>query len=245
MTNETQTVTTQPEVKGSGTKQKRARPSRKELIEQNQNPTTRLAGSQKTITVKVSYTSDMMRGYMETNQLQMFNAYERLAGLKRMLSRDAELSRDVDSWIEANTEILRVQLAELKEQTNKLTEGLLLEELEVNAPEHTTTFEAAHPIIHKMVKLVQHVDETLNHCESIYMQGLMDDTQLNNLRLKAIGAIRSSVDRIYKVTTPGTRSGGKYNPRDLAEWLRQGNRLAFTDTPLIAAHVVANYGVAA
>lgn len=245
MTNETQALVAQPETKQAEKKPKRARPTRRELIEQNLNPTTRLAGSQKTFNVKVSYSSDMMRGYMETNQLHMFNAYERLAGLKRMLSRDIELSRDVDLWIEANSEILRIQLAELKEQTSKLTEGLLLEELEVNSPEYTTTFEAAHPIIHKMVRLVQHVDEALNHCESIYMQGLMDDTQLNNLRLKAIGAIRSSVDRIYKVTTPGSRTGGKYNPRDLAEWLRQGNRLIFTDTPLIAAHVVAGYGVAA
>ena len=226
-------------------KQPRARPSRKELVALNENPRSRLAGSQKTISVKAEYTSDILHSYMETNQLHMFSAYERLAGLLRMLGRDVALSQDVQAWIAANAEILHVQLGQMKEQISQLTEGLMLDDLEVNAPTFTTVFEASHPIIHKMVKLVVQVDEALNHCETIYLQGLLDDTQLNDLRQKAMGAIRASVDRIYKVTNPGTRSGGKYNPLELAKWLRDGNRLKFEDTPAIAAHVVASYEVAA
>lgn len=225
---------------------KRTRPSRRELIQQNANPTTRLVGSMKSFSVRVDFSSDLMHSYMETNQLHMFNAYERIAGLKRMLSRDPALSRDVDAWIEANTEILRVQIEQLKSQTAQLAADSLLDDLDITTPEsYSTTFQASHPIIHKMISLIQYVDDALNTCEAIYMQGLMDDTQLNTLRMNAIGAIRASVDRIYKVTTPGTRSGGKYKARELAEWLRSGNKLTFTDTPLIAAHVVANYEVVA
>lgn len=225
---------------------KPARPTRKELIEQNANPVTRLAGSQKTFNVSVQFHSDILFGFMQTKQATMLAAYERLAALKRMLSRDPKLMQQVDNWMETNKAIVVAQIAELTKQREAIVDGKLVTELKINVPDtYETTFEASHPVVHKMIEIIEMVDEQLNQSEQVFFAGLMDDISYSKLRNDAIVIIRGSVDRIFKVTSPGNRSGGRFNAKNLADWMREGNKLAFTDFPQIASEIIQKHREAA
>ncbi len=227
-------------------KKQQKRPSRKDVIAQNANPTTRLSGVQKTITIPVSFNSDILFQYMELKQGPMLAGYERLAALKRMLGRDPKLMKEVDQWIETNKNIVVAQMAELESQRSALVKGKIFDDVQVNIPtSYATKFEASHPVVHKMVEIIMLIDEQLNLNEQVYFAGQMDDIQYSEMRNQALVAIRGSVDRIYKVTQAGTRSGGRYSAKELMEWMRQGNRLAFTDYPQIAAAIVQQHGEAA
>lgn len=221
---------------------KPVRPSRRELIERNANPTSRLAGSQKTFSIPVQFHSDILFNFMQTNQATMLSAYERLAALKRMLSRDAALLEQVDKWLATNKAILNAHIEQLAQKRGELTAGKLIGDLTVNIPSnYETVFVASHPVAHKMVEVIELVDEELNQCEQVYFAGLMSDTDYANMRNDAIVAIRGTTDRIFKVTTPGNRVGGRYNAKALADWMRQGNKLDFADFPQLAKDIVTKH----
>lgn len=201
---------------------KPVRPSRRELIERNANPTSRLAGSQKTFSIPVQFHSDILFNFMQTNQATMLSAYERLAALKRMLSRDAALLEQVDKWLATNKAILNAHIEQLAQKRGELTAGKLIGDLTVNIPSnYETVFVASHPVAH--------------------FAGLMSDTDYSNMRNDAIVAIRGTTDRIFKVTTPGNRVGGRYNAKALADWMRQGNKLDFADFPQLAKDIVTKH----
>lgn len=226
--------------------QKPARPTRKQLIEQNANPVSRLAGTQKTFNIAVQFHSDILFGFMQTKQATMLAGYERMAALKRMLSREPKLMAQVDSWLDTNKAIVIAQIAELTKQREAILDGKMMAELQINVPEtYETTFEASHPVVHKMIEIIELVDEQLNLSEQVFFAGLMDDISYAKLRNDAIVAIRGSVDRIFKVTSPGNRTGGRFNAKNLADWMREGNKLAFTDFPQIATEIVQKHREAA
>jgi len=212
---------------------KRTKPSRAELVKRNANPESRLKGVQKTITLTLRYTSDIMHYYLETNQATMLAAYERLAGLKRMLSRDTDLLVHVDEWVKSNIQVCELQLAEIAATRDAIQNEYEIPEL--NVPEsYQTTFVASHPIANKMITIAERVDEEIAEVESLFFAGAIDDAQYANLRNQAMTIIRGSVDRIYKATSPGSRKNGRFTPQELARWIREGNRMALPDLPTIA-----------
>lgn len=216
------------------------RPSIAERVEQQANPTTRLAGQQKTIILPLHYKSNIMHEYLRLNQSTMLSGYERLAALLRMLSRDKDLLDQVNEWIAKNTEIAQVQTAELQAQRTAFEEAAELFDVpEIKTPDnYNTTFEASHPIANKMLAIAKAVDAELVACESLYFAGVIDDNEYTKLRDQATTIIRGSVDRIFKATKPGNREGGRFNPADLARWIREGNRMMFADIPQQLQHLV-------
>lgn len=216
------------------------RQSISERIEQQSNPTTRLAGQQKTIILPLNYASDIIHEYLRLNQSTMLSGYERLAALLRMLSRDKDLLTHVNEWISKNMEIAQTQLVELQAQRSALEESADLTHIpEIKTPDsYKTTFEASHPVANKMVAIARAVDAELVACETLYFAGIIDDNEYAKLRDQATTIIRGSVDRIFKATKPGNREGGRFNPADLAKWIREGNRLMFTDIPQQLQYIV-------
>lgn len=216
------------------------RPTIAERVEQQSNPTTRLAGQQKTIILPLPYASDIMHEYLRLNQSTMLSGYERLAALLRMLSRDKDLLAHVNEWIAKNTEIAQVQTAELQSQRTALEDAAELFDVpEIKTPDiYNTSFEASHPVANKMLAIAKAVDAELVACESLYFAGVIDDNEYAKLRDQATTIIRGSVDRIYKATKPGNREGGRFSPADLARWIREGNRMIFADIPQQLQHLV-------
>lgn len=213
---------------------RQARPSRDEIIRQQSNPSTRLAGRQKTLTLPFQYTSDIMHEYIQLNQSKMLDAYERLAALLRMLVNSAELHKEVKDWINTNTKIADVQLTELTNQRLAILEQAGdVDFPKIKIPEdYHTEFEASHPIANLMIATLQRVDVELNECEKLYMALLIDDIEYRQLFNQATNVIRGSVDRIFKATNPGKRKeNGRYSPGQLAAWIREGNKLIFADVP--------------
>lgn len=220
---------------------KRPRLSREEQIRQQANPATRLSGQQKTISLPFSYSSDIMHQYIQLNQSKMLDAYERLAALLRMLSTNPNLYQDVKDWISKNTQIADAQLSELTSQRlNILEQAGDVEYPTILVPDtYETKFEASHPIANMMISTLRRVDMELAECEKLYLALLIDDLQYRQLFTQATNVIRGSVDRIFKATTPGRRKdNGRYSPAQLAAWLREGNKLMFTDVPSSLAYIV-------
>lgn len=222
------------------------RPTVAERVEQQANPTTRLAGQQKTIVLPLNYMTDIMHEYLRMNQATMLSAYERLAALLRMLSRDKDLLAHANDWIAKNTEIAQQQITELQAQRAAIEEQIGdIDVPQINTPDsYKTTFEASHPVANKMLAIAKAVDAELVACERLYFAGVVDDSEYAKLRDQATTIIRGSVDRIYKATKPGNREGGRFNPADLARWIREGNRMMFEDIPQAYQHLV-EVGVAA
>ncbi|WP_240224675.1 hypothetical protein [Rheinheimera hassiensis] len=240
MTNQTLEVTqdfaaqaAEPVIQSGKKAIKKPRPSRAEMVKRNLNPTTHLVNVQKTVKLPLSYASDILHYYLQTNQSLMLSAYERLAGLKRMLTKDKDLLAHVDEWVALNISICQKQLAEIASQREALADGYIVPEM--NIPEsYKTEFVASHPIAHKMIVVAEMVDEELSEVEALFFAGAIDDSQYATLREQAMVIIRGSVDRIFKATSPGTRTGGRFTPQLLAKWIREGNRLSMPDIPLIA-----------
>ena len=217
------------------------RPSRAEIIKQQANPVTRLSGRQKTLSLKLDYTSDIIHEYLQLNQSKMLDAYERIAALLRMVSSTPDLFQHVNDWVTKNGEIAQAQLSELATQRQGIAEKVgETEAPSINIPDsYKTTFEASHPIAHTMIAMLRMVDAELSECETLYLSGAIDDVQYKQLFNQATSVIRGSVDRIFKATLPGKRKGdGRYNPAQLAAWLREGNKMLFTDIPHHLAHIV-------
>lgn len=217
------------------------RPSRAEIIKQQANPVTRLSGRQKTLSLKLNYTSDIMHEYLLLNQSKMLDAYERIAALLRMVATTPELFKHVNEWVTKNGEIAQAQLAELSAQRQTIAEKVGdIDAPSINIPDtYNTTFEASHPIAHTMVAMLKLVDGELSECETLYLSGAIDDLQYKQLFNQATSVIRGSVDRIFKATLPGRRKGdGRYNPAQLAAWLREGNKMLFVDLPHHLSHIV-------
>lgn len=221
-------------------KQAARRPTLAERVEQQANPTTRLAGQQKTIVLPLNYLTDIMHEYLRMNQSTMLSAYERLAALLRMLSRDKELLAHANDWIAKNTEIAQQQITELQAQRAAIEEQIGdIDVPQINTPDtYKTTFEASHPVANKMLAIAKAVDAELVACERLYFAGVVDDSEYAKLRDQATTIIRGSVDRIYKATKPGNREGGRFNPAELARWIREGNRMMFEDIPQAYQHIV-------
>lgn len=215
--------------------------SRDEQIRQQANPATRLSGRQKTIALPFTYTSDIMHEYILLNQSKMLDAYERLAALLRMLSTSADLHAEVKTWINKNTEIANAQLNDLTTQRMAiLDQAGEIEFPTINVPDgYKTQFEASHPIANLMVATLRRVDSELSECEKLYMALLIDDLEYRRLFNQATNVIRGMVDRIFKATTPGRRKdNGRYSPAQLANWLREGNKLIFADVPQNLAYII-------
>lgn len=218
---------------------KRPQLTRKERIEQNKDPKSSLAGKQKTMRLNVKYKSDILFNYMQESQGIALSAYERLAGIKRMLARDPKLSAKVDYWIETNLIIVQAQVDEITTELEKVVGGAVFQQQDIIIPDsYETTFEASHPVAHKMVATIEAVDAVLEDVERAYFAGKLDDVNYNDIRQKAMTAVRGSIDRIFKLTRPGQRSGGRYSAIEMAAWIQQGNKLAFQDIPQIAAEIV-------
>lgn len=217
------------------------RPSIAERVEQQANPTSRLAGLQKTIVLQLDYRTDIIHQYLRLNQSTMLSAYERLAALLRMLARDKDLLTHVNDWIAKNTEIAQLQITELQAQRVVIeTSAGLVDIPEIKTPDsYHTTFEASHPVANKMLAIAKAVDNELVACEALYFAGVIDDNEYAKLLDQTTTIIRGSVDRIYKATKPGNREGGRFNPADLAKWIREGNRMMFSDIPHEYQHIVA------
>jgi hypothetical protein len=221
--------------------QKTKRPSKQEMIERQANPTTILAGKQKTINLDLVYASDIIHEYLQLNQSTMLSAYERIAGLLRMVSNDKVAYKHVSTWVNQNVQICQEQVKELQAQREAIAEDLGIDDLEIsiNTPDgYHTKFEASHPISHKMLFILRLVDKELNESESLFLGGLIDDEAYGKLRTQATTVIRGSVDRIFKATTPGVRNNGRYSPQELAGWIRQGNQLLFSDLPQRFEYIV-------
>lgn len=214
--------------------------SKSEHIKNQANPKSILVGRQKTLTLRYEYCSDILHEYLQMNQATMLAAYERLAGLLRLVATDKVSYAHVNDWIATNLTISQEQVANMQSRRSVLAEDCNdeIESLNINVPDnYHTEFQASHPVCHKMLAVLRLIDTELNASEDLFMAGIIDDASYMALRTEATSIVRGSVDRIYKATSPGTREGGRYAPSQLASWIRSGNKMLFADVPRELIHL--------
>ena len=214
--------------------------SKSEHIKNQANPKSILVGRQKTLTLRYEYCSDILHEYLQMNQATMLAAYERLAGLLRLVATDKVSYAHVNDWIATNLTISQEQVANMQSRRSVLAEDCNdeIESLNISVPDnYHTEFQASHPVCHKMLAVLRLIDTELNASEDLFMAGIIDDASYMALRTEATSIVRGSVDRIYKATSPGTREGGRYAPSQLASWIRSGNKMLFADVPKELLHL--------
>lgn len=206
------------------------------------NPTTRLVDKVVTMKLPVSYESTILHEYLTYSQGTMLGMFERLGGLLRMLSKDAKLTESVRLWQTLNINICEKQLSEITARREILVMGMDIELPEISTPDdYRVEFIASHPIAHDMVKLIKSVNDELRENEALYMGGVIDDSDYENLKAQTVTVLSGVVDRIAKATFPGKREGGGYSPLQLAKHIRNGNRLEFADVPLSVRDIISEY----
>jgi hypothetical protein len=238
---EAKTSTAKPSSKPQGKRPPKKRFSKSEHIKNQSNPKSILVGTQKTLNLRYEYCSDILHEYLQMNQATMLAAYERLAGLLRLVATDKPSYSHVNEWITTNLSISQEQVSNMQQRRSSLSEDCTdeIENLNISVPEsYHTEFQASHPVCHKMLAVLKLIDAELNASEDLFMAGIIDDSSYTALRTEATSIIRGSVDRIYKATSPGTREGGRFTPSQLASWIRSGNKMLFADVPKDLLHLV-------
>lgn len=206
---------------------------RKAKRRQQDSAKTFLSGKVKTMLLSIEYKSDILHSYLSSNQQTMLSAYERLGALLKMLSKEPQLLNEVNEWHKSNTLIASTQLETIELTREAIDKDFDGELPSFNIPEsYNAKFEASHPVVHTMMATLRAIDSELSSIENLYLAGAVDDEQFSDIRKESMTVIRGLVDRIYKATSPGKdREKGRFSAKDLAEWLRQGNKLATVDAP--------------
>lgn len=196
-----------------------------------------------TMTLRVPCGSSILHSYMERVQPLTLAMFERLGGLKRMLVKDRALSEMVNKWQVTNMKIAFEQLEEIRIRRETVILSGAPDMPQINVPEtFGFIFEASHPIVHDLVKLVAAINNELKENEALYFAGAIDDVYFERLKTQTVYTLSGVTDRIAKATSPGKRQGdGKYAPEMLAKHIRDGFRLDFADVPSSFLSLVEEY----
>lgn len=206
---------------------------------------TRHSGKMKTIRTKINYGSDHIHSFLSRNEQKLLNAFERLAAILRMAKTSPSAYKRIADWHkEVNLSVAQVQLDALQEQRLEKEKLVQLEgSFEIQTPDYyEIELEVSHPVGHTIAQLIKEVDTELNEIEKLFMHGALDDLEYEQASKQATVILTGVTDRIMKVTSPGKREGGQFNPRYFMEFLRDPHfsLLSLCDIPLEIAKQILN-----
>lgn len=205
-----------------------------------QRAVTKHSGRMKTITTTIKYKTDHTHSFLNRNEQKILNAFERLAAILRMAKTSNTAYTRISEWhSDINLSVAQVQLDTLQEQRLLRESSLQLTgDFEINTPEdYSIQFEVSHPVGHTITQLLIAVDNELNAIERLFLFGALDDLEYEQACKQASAILSGVTDRIMKVTSPGKREGGQFNPRYYLEFLRDPhfNLLSLCHIPLEVA----------
>lgn len=202
-----------------------------------QRAATKHAGRMKTIKRTINYKSDHIHAFLSRNEQKLLNAFERLGAILRMAKSSNSAYLKINDWhTNINLAAAQLQLDALQEQRLAREKGLQLEgDFEISTPnDYKIEFEVSHPVGHTITQLLSGVDKELDEIERIFLFGALDDLEYEQACKQASAILTGVTDRIMKVTSPGKRDGGQFNPRYYLEFLRDPyfSLLSLCDLPL-------------
>lgn len=206
----------------------------------HQKAVTKHAGRMKTISCVIKYKTDYTHAFINRNEQKILNAFERLAAILRMAKTSTLAYSRITEWhSDVNLLVAQSQLDTLKAAREKHESTMQLAgEFEINTPDdYSIRFEVSHPVGHTITQLIIAVDNELNGIEKLFMHGALDDLEYERACKQASVILTGVTDRIMKVTSPGKRQGGQFNPRYYLEFLRDPHfsLLSLCDIPLEVA----------
>ncbi|ALU46145.1 hypothetical protein [Pseudoalteromonas rubra] len=204
---------------------------------------TRHAGKMKTLVTQISYKSDLLHQFLSKNEIRMLNAFERLGAIFRIARTNPAAYDKIRSWhYDVNLLIARTQLDTLQElRAQKQAQAHFDGHFELNRPEcYEVIFEVSHPVGITIPQLIKEVDAEIDEIETLFMFGMIDDTEYAAACKQASVIISGVVDRLNKVTAPGKREGGSFSPRHFVEILNNPNfeLLAHCGMPMAVAEQI-------
>ncbi|PLT25088.1 hypothetical protein [Pseudoalteromonas sp. MelDa3] len=210
---------------------------------QAQRATTKHAGKMKTITTTINYETDHTHSYLKLNEHKILNAFERLAAILRMAKTSSVAYTRISEWHrDINLNLAQAQLDTLHEHRVEREKSLpVMGDFIINTPDnYAMQFEVSHPVGLTITQLIVAVDKELNAIEKLFMFGALDDLEYEQACKQAAAIVTGVTDRIMKVTSPGKREGGQFNPRYYLEFLRdpQFNMLQLCDIPYEVAKTI-------
>ncbi|ATC88997.1 MULTISPECIES: hypothetical protein [Pseudoalteromonas] len=204
---------------------------------------TKHAGKMKTISTKINYETDHTHSYLKLNEHKILNAFERLAAILRMAKTSNAAYTRISQWhSDVNLAVAQVQLDTLHEQRVEKEKNFpVTGEFLINTPDsYFMEFEVSHPVGLTITQLIVAIDKEVNAIEKLFMFGFLDDLEYEHACKQAAAIVTGVTDRIMKVTSPGKREGGQFQPRYYLEFLRDPhfNMLSLCALPYETAKMI-------
>ena len=181
----------------------------------------------KTIMQEVQFDSHFCLEYLNNEGDKVIDAFHRLGLIVMLTTTDKKIHSRVVEWRDKLKGLLDKDVASLSEEKNNLlskNESLKLPE--VSTPDsYSYVFNIQHPIIWTLIDVLKNIDLELSETENLWLAGVISDEEKTRLSSKARNILRIHSSKIFKATSPGKRSGGRFNVGQFLNLLRGGLEL--------------------
>ncbi|MBW8191382.1 hypothetical protein K0504_10060 [Neiella marina] len=177
----------------------------------------------KVMQVNLKLASEQLYLFMRKEGSVTLGAFERIGSLIKMLANNPPLQQQLTAWVDALFEEENKELVKMQAQKDVLAKSLTVDLPPVSVPDsYQIDIEVAHPIYWRFIELIQALDGLLDEVEVLWLAGVADDDNLESARRQAITIIRRTSMKIFTVTAPGKREGGKFDPSKFIAALKLG-----------------------
>jgi hypothetical protein len=208
---------------------------RTSLVVEDQS--SRHAENLPTLEVLLKYKTSFMHKFLAERSERIMQVTERLASALRALSVERDAYEQLSSWISVTINEARAEINEIATQRKIMEKTLSKEQrkVNVNTPDkYQVKFEFTTPIGAQVISLVKDVDQELAEAQRIYFAGAMNDLELTEANKQGFKIINAFIEKVFKVTSPGRREGGRFEAAQFAKSMKEG-ALATSEEPKAAA----------
>lgn len=196
---------------------------RTSLVVENQS--SRHAENLPTLEVTLKYKTSFMHKFLAERSERIMQVTERLASALRALSVEREAYEQLSTWISTSITEAREEINEIATQRKIMEKTLSKEQrkVSVNTPDkYQVKFEFTTPIGGQIISLVKDVDQELAEAQRIYFAGAMNDLELAEANKQGFKIINAFIEKVFKVTSPGRREGGRFEAAQFAKSMKEG-----------------------
>lgn len=171
--------------------------------------------------------SHFMIEFLKNEGSKTEDAFHRLGLIIMLTSSDDAITKKVMVWRDQLQNILESDIEGVKKSKEKiLKDNPNVKIPEVITPEsYNYTFNIQHPIMWKMIDALKNIDSEISEIENLWLSGLVDDQQRQSAIVNARTILRINTGKIFKATSPGKDTNGRFNIGQFLSLLRGGLEL--------------------
>jgi len=186
-----------------------------------------------TLEVTLKYKTSFIHKFLAERSERIMQVTERLASALRALSVERDAYEQLSSWISVTINEARDEINEIATQRKIMEKTLTKEQrkVSVKTPDrYQVKFEFTTPIGAQVIALVNDIDQELAEAQRIYFAGAMNDLELAEANKQGFKIINAFIEKVFKVTSPGRREGGRFQAEQFAKSMKAGAPAPAEDT---------------